>query len=281
MLKRSAGLIRIIVAVACFSSSSTNTAMARTALPKSVVPEKSSLSTNKPKPPKWLDVCNQLAPATSVLCSLAPLPTILEVSRTKSVGSLPLLPYSSMAANGFIWALYGWLTDSPAVKWANILGTILGAYYFRVFSKYNPPGSSNLPGTIMQHMLAVSWIIFANGFVVSNLPKQAAEIVGKEGVLIYIILFASPLAAAKNVIDTKNADSIPLPFTVASTINCSLWSVVGLLGMKDFSIYFPSMLGLLSALAQLLLKGIYGGGGNVNPEADLLQEMGKMHVHTT
>ena len=59
----------------------------------------------KPKPAKWLDICSQIAPVTSVLCSLAPLPTILDVSRSKSVGSLPLLPYSSMAANGFIWAL--------------------------------------------------------------------------------------------------------------------------------------------------------------------------------
>lgn len=264
--------IAIVVGLATF----TNAATARTAAPKSIVKEK-SLST-KPDPPKWLEVCNRIAPATSVLCSLAPLPTILEVSRTKSVGSMPLLPYSSMAANGFIWALYGWLTDSPAVKWANIVGTVLGAYYFKVFSKYNPPGSSNLPGTIIQHLLAVSWIIFANGFVVSNLPKRAAEIVGKEGVLIYIILFASPLAAAKNVIATKNADSIPLPFTIASIINCSLWSVVGLLGMNDFNIYFPSMLGLLSALAQLFLKGMYGGS-SANVETVMLQEMNKMHVH--
>ena len=51
--------------------------------------------------------------------------------------------------------------------------------------------------------------------------------------------------------------------------------MVGLLGMKDFNIYFPSMLGLLSALAQLFLKGIYGGGGNANAETGLLQEMSK------
>ena len=65
------------------------------------------------KPAKWLDVCKQLAPVTSILCSMAPLLTIREISQTKSVGSLPLLPYSSMTANGFIWTLYGSLVDSP------------------------------------------------------------------------------------------------------------------------------------------------------------------------
>ena len=62
---------------------------------------------------KWLEVCKQLAPVTSILCSMAPLPTIHEISQSKSVGTLPLLPYSSMTANGFIWSLYGSLVDSP------------------------------------------------------------------------------------------------------------------------------------------------------------------------
>ena len=65
------------------------------------------------KPAKWLEACQQLAPVTSILCSMAPLPTIREISEKKSAGSLPLLPYSSMAANGFIWTLYGSLVESP------------------------------------------------------------------------------------------------------------------------------------------------------------------------
>mmetsp|Transcript_40611 Transcript_40611/g.86500 ORF Transcript_40611/g.86500 Transcript_40611/m.86500 type:complete len:95 (+) Transcript_40611:587-871(+) len=91
-----------------------------------------------------------------------------------------------------------------------------------------------------------------------------------------MILFASPLAALKNVIATKSAASIPLPFTIASTINCSLWSVAGLLHMKDFYIYFPSMVGLLCAVVQILLKGMYGDGGSA--EYDAMQEMVETHV---
>ena len=45
------------------------------------------------KHPLWLELCGQLAPCTNVLCSLAPIPTILDLARTKSVGGLPLLPY--------------------------------------------------------------------------------------------------------------------------------------------------------------------------------------------
>ncbi|KAL7554603.1 hypothetical protein ACHAWF_018098 [Thalassiosira exigua] len=271
----------LVVVVAFFVLGGVRTAHARSTLgpkPKaSIVAEKRPDASKPVRPKKWLEVCNRLAPATSVLCSLAPLPTILEVSRTKTVGSLPLLPYSSMAANGLVWALYGWLTESHSLKWANVLGTLLGAFYFKEFRKYSPPGLSNLPGTINQHVLVVTWIVLVNAFTLMRFNKQtSADIIGKEGVLMYIILFASPLAAVGNVIATKSADSIPLPFTIASTINCSLWSIVGVLLMNDFYIYFPSIMGLLCALAQLFLKGVYSGG---NVESGLLQEMGQTHIH--
>lgn len=269
------GFLRIaILTVAFFTCLSTVTA--RTAASKSIVAEKSATAPMMKSDPKWLEICSQLAPATSVLCSLAPLPTILEASRTKTVGSLPLLPYSSMAANGLIWALYGWLTDSAPVKYANIMGALLGTYYFREFKKYSPVGSSGLPGTINQHMIVVTWIIFVNAFILTNFAKvKAAQIVGKEGVLMYIILFASPLVAVKDVIANKSAASIPLPFTIASILNCSLWSLVGIFSMRDFYIYFPSMMGLICALAQLILKGIYPGSP---VETAVVQEMSKMQL---
>ena len=221
-----------------------------------------------PSEPKWVSTCNQLAPCCGVLCSLAPLPTILQISKNKSTGGLPLLPYSSMVANGFLWMVYGWLQDLPSIWSSNMIGTILGIYYFKEFKRFCPAGTSNLPGTARQHKYAVSWIILSNTFLLMNVPKEnAAQLIGKEAVMMYIILFASPLAALKDVIATKSAASIPLPFTIASIVNCSLWSIVGLLKLKDFNIYFPSLLGLSSALVQLFLKVIYD---DVKGESSLL-----------
>ena len=80
------------------------------------------------KPAKWLEVCQQLAPVTSILCSMAPLPTIQKISETKSVGTLPLLPYSSMTANGFIWTLYGSLVGSPQGSLYDMLYVYVQSY---------------------------------------------------------------------------------------------------------------------------------------------------------
>ncbi|KAL9181986.1 hypothetical protein ACHAXT_012329 [Thalassiosira profunda] len=283
-------LLRVAFIAASFLSHHVSVADARSAAKSAAVPRaftkrktrretKLRGGATSADPPKWLEICGKLAPATSVLCSLAPLPTIIDAAKAQSVGSLPLLPYSSMAANGFIWSLYGWLAESPPVLGANIAGTVLGLYYCKEYRKCSPPGASGLPGTIHQHALVVTWIALANAFIVSRLPRKVStDFVGKEGVLFYILLFASPLVAAKNVIATKSAASIALPFTIASLINCSLWSAVGLLLMNDFYIWFPCVMGLLSALAQLFLKGIYGDGA---PAASVLQEMGNLHVHAT
>ena len=46
----------------------------------------------------------------------------------------------------------------------------------------------------------------------TGLNKSLASLlIGKLGVIVCIVLFASPLAALKEVIATRNAKSIPLP----------------------------------------------------------------------
>ncbi len=253
-----ARIIIIAATVLCRGSHAASAALPRSATRASITKEKPVSTEQKEEPPKWLDACNQIAPCTNILCSLAPLSTILHVKQIKSVGSLPLLPYSSMIANGFVWALYGHLAHLPNVKYANIIGIMLGSFYFK---EWAAAAAASISGAIMYHKLAITWIVLMNCFVATRFPRKVAtEIVGKEGVLVNILLFASPLSALKEIIASRSAAAIPLPFTVASTINCSLWSVVGLLLMNDFYIYFPSILGLLCAMIQLFLKGIYGNG---------------------
>ena len=95
----------------------------------------------------------------------------------------------------------------------------------------------------------------------ATLPKETAgEIVGKQGVFFCIVLFGSPLAVLEKVILSKNATNIPLPFTLASTINCLLRSLARLLNMKDFNIYLPYLMGLSCCIAQLVVIFMYGKG---------------------
>lgn len=138
------------------------------------------------------------------------------------------------------------------------VGLILSVYYFKEFIRYCPKKSPTLPGSVAQHVQACAVIIGITTLVAFALPlAQAARIIGNMGVVLCVIMFASPLAALKTVLETKSAKSIPLPFTVAAVTNCFLWSVVGLLDMHDFNIYAPNLLGLFFGLMQVALKLIY------------------------
>lgn len=55
----------------------------------------------------FVTLCGQLAPITAFVVFLSPLPTVNEMRKNQSVGILPLLPYSTMVVNCFLWTLYG------------------------------------------------------------------------------------------------------------------------------------------------------------------------------
>jgi len=236
--------------------------------------------------PGWVSLCSKTAPLTSIVLVMAPLPTIQKISQERSVGSLPLLPYSSLVGNAFVWVIYGtniksfkdvlcvvqnfisqtlWLgllKSDAKVYIPNTVGVILGTYYFSQYMKYcqkSPRSSSS--GLIEQHLLGVAALISCTLLLTATFTRKVAtSIIGKLGVLLCILLFASPLSTLKKVLETKSAKSIPLPFTIACMLNCFLWSVAGVGDMKDFNIYAPNILGLASSIAQLMLKLMYGDG---------------------
>lgn len=217
----------------------------------------------KPQTAAFVSLCGKAAPVVCSAVFLAPLPTVANIASTKSVGNLPLLPYSSMAVNAFIWTLYGILNADSKIWFPNAFGLTMGLYYCSQFKKFVPKNANSLPGTLSQHVRYGALLMTFTLLAATGLDKSmASKIIGKLGVIVCMVLFASPLSALKDVIATKSASSIPLPFTLACMLNCFLWSVVGVFDMKDFNIYFPNILGLLSSIAQFALKLMYGNGSN-------------------
>jgi solute carrier family 50 (sugar transporter) len=222
----------------------------------------SSTASAAPIPP-WVYVCGQLAPIASVIVFMAPIPTIQQINRDRTVGNLPLLPYSSMIASAFLWVTYGILKHEAKIWLSNGIGLVLGSYYFFQFIQLAPKISPTLPGSILQHMQAIAAVITVALLITVASPlfiSSPASYIGNAGVVFCVAMFASPLAALQSVLATKSARSIPLPFTIASLVNCFLWSVSGLFEMHDVYIYLPNLLGLTFSLAQVALKLIYGDG---------------------
>ncbi len=166
----------------------------------------------KPQTAAWVSLCGKAAPLVSSGLFVAPLPTIAQVAANKSVGSLPFLPYSSMVVNAFIWTVYGILNAESKIWSPNLFGLFMGLFYCSTYKKHVPRNASNLPGTLSQHtryggLLMTLTLLFATGLKKS----VASTLIGKMGVIVCVVLFASPLSTLKEVVATKSAKSIPLP----------------------------------------------------------------------
>ena len=244
--------------------------------------------------PSFVNLCSSLAAPASVLVSAAPLPTIQQIKEKKDVGGLPLLPYSCMAANCVLWTAYGALRHTPSIWLPNGVGLLLALYYIQSFiqnqQQYTPAGKpsessstahSGSPVTL--HLVGVGAVVAAAALAFQSqflLPVASvatiADSVGSAAVLFCIALFASPLSTLKTVVKTKSADSIPLPFSVASLLCCFFWSVTGSLELHDLNVIIPNALGFICGLAQVGLKLLYSG----NSSSSKLDNTHQTSLHT-
>ena len=214
------------------------------------------------------------APIASVGCYLAPIPTIKDVVHTGTVGSLPMLPYSAMASNAFMWCTYGIMKHQASIWSCNGIGFVLAMYYMFQFAQYVPnkrtkestvaamldASTPTLPGTVRQHVMGVAAVIAGTTLLALIQPfaTRTANVIGNIAVLFCILMFASPLSVIQVVLRTKSAKSIPLPFTIVSSLNCFLWVVFGWFKLQDVNVWLPNSLGLTFGMIQVILKLVFG-----------------------
>uniref|UniRef100_A0A7S2SSR1 Sugar transporter SWEET1 n=1 Tax=Rhizochromulina marina TaxID=1034831 RepID=A0A7S2SSR1_9STRA len=200
-----------------------------------------------------------MAALATVLLNLAPVMTVLEFCRKGSTGRLPLLPYSGMMLSGFSWAFYGVLTEASHVFLPNAFGLCAGALYFACFC-WNVPREANwLPGTVRDHLAAAAVVLVVAIAAVASLPKDlGVMVIGWLGCILCVVMFSGPLASVQTILKERSTRSLPLPFTIAVSINCTLWTIYGAFVANDPFLYVPSLMGILSAAVQLSLFARFG-----------------------
>ena len=224
------------------------------------------------------------------------MPTIQQIMSAGTVGSMPLLPYTSMLSNAFMWTTYGkktigfWLLIQMEEQnrihklTKETLSVALLRYYF--YSRLSENGAQNMvlqrhwcrpcrlllcsicPQSTQAQVIVchggVAAVILGTLLLAIFKPfANTANLLGNIAVLFCIIMFASPLSVIKVVLETKSAKAIPLPFTLVSCVNCFMWSVFGFFEMRDINVYLPNLLGLTSGLVQVALKIIFGDNDNL------------------
>ncbi|GKY99959.1 hypothetical protein MPSEU_000949500 [Mayamaea pseudoterrestris] len=186
-----------------------------------------------------------------------------------------------MVASAFLWTTYGLLNQQSTIYMSNFVGLVLGVYYTFRFTKYAPAYSPTLPGSVSHHFIALATIMISTVVFCSSASQYTSSLwVGRVAVFFCLAMFASPLAALRTVLETRSAATIPLPFTLASTLNCWAWVVVGLWDMHDPNVYATNGIALAFGLIQIALKVVYWDGGSKQlKKADDTKPLGLLKQH--
>ena len=112
------------------------------------------------------------------------------------------------------------------------------------------------PPPVTQHIQAIATLMAASALtLLSPLSKAIkTQVMGLAAVALCLAMFASPLATLSTELQTQSA--------VATTVNCFLWTVTGILDLKDMNDIVPNILGLVFGMAQFVFKAIYRGDSN-------------------
>ena len=187
---------------------------------------------------------------------LSGVPNIRKIYLKKAVSSddNPLI-FVSLVSNGFLWCMYGILTFNTLLIFTNTVGLIVGIFYSAVYYQYCQ--NKNLRTkfiTMVQATLIINTVLFVGATMLET--ENAANFIGFLSSLSSVLLMSSPLSVVRSVIANKTSIYLPIPTVIATFANALSWLLYGVFN-KDTFIWLPNVLGLLSALTQIVLLFVF------------------------
>lgn len=174
--------------------------------------------------------------------------TALEITKSRSCGSLSPLPFISLFTNSFVWSLYGLLKMDGTVFIPNSCGVLASLFCILAFHKHTLTKPNKLYTASIIISCVALWLA-----TTGNYP-----LIGILGCFLSVLLSGSPLAVMRTVIKDKSTAALPFSTSFVIWLNSISWLLYGLLVAHDILIYGPNVLGFMLASLQMSLFAVYG-----------------------
>lgn len=156
--------------------------------------------------------------------------------------------------------------SDPQIIITYLIGLAMLLYYCAQYLRHCPENASHLPRTVEFHKQVSLGIITLVLCSITFLGKELASlVVGVTSVVLSCSMYISPLSRLSKAIREKSAKDIPLPFAIIGLINTFSWVIHGFFVKKDFVLWLPCAIGVVSTSTQILLNILYRKGkrGNI------------------
>jgi solute carrier family 50 protein (sugar transporter) len=190
---------------------------------------------------------------------LSPVPTFIRIWKKGSVEQYSPVPYVATLLNCMMWVLYGLPLVHPhsmLVITINGTGMAIELTYVTLFLLYSTGPARRKVVLLLAAEVAFVGAVAVLVLSLAHTHERRSMIVGILCVLFGTGMYAAPLSVMKMVIQTKSVEYMPLSLSLASLVNGICWTAYALIKF-DLYITIPNGLGVLFAVAQVVLYAIY------------------------
>ena len=196
---------------------------------------------------------------TALVLFLSPVPTFCRIWKKGSVEQYSAVPYVATLLNCMMWVLYGLPVVHPhsmLVITINGTGMAIELAYVSLFLLYSAGAARRRVLLLVAAEVAFVGAVAGLVLNLAHTHERRSMIVGILCVLFGTGMYAAPLSVMKMVIQTKSVEYMPLFLSLASLVNGICWTAYALIRF-DLYITIPNGLGVMFAVAQLILYAIY------------------------
>ncbi|RLN09407.1 bidirectional sugar transporter SWEET4 [Panicum miliaceum] len=196
---------------------------------------------------------------TALVLFLSPVPTFIRIWKKGSVEQYSPVPYVATLLNCMMWVLYGLPLVHPhsmLVITINGTGMAIELTYVTLFLLYSTGAARRKVVLLLAAEVAFVGAVAVLVLSLAHTHERRSMIVGILCVLFGTGMYAAPLSVMKMVIQTKSVEYMPLSLSLASLVNGICWTAYALIKF-DLYITIPNGLGVLFAVAQVVLYAIY------------------------
>ncbi|KAL0925120.1 hypothetical protein M5K25_003429 [Dendrobium thyrsiflorum] len=203
--------------------------------------------------------------AAVLLLFITPILTFKRVIQKRSTGEYSCIPYLLALFNclNYTWyglpiVSYGW--ENISVVTVNGVGVLLEFSFIIIYILFSPIAKTKRKILIQLLTIIIVFLItaFVSKFKMHD-HETRRRFVGSIGTAASIAMYASPLAALKQVIATKSVEFMPFHLSFFTLLATSLWIAYGFVS-HDYFIAAPNFVGFPLGIIQLVLYGIYRRG---------------------
>ncbi|KAF4317706.1 hypothetical protein BBO99_00007964 [Phytophthora kernoviae] len=201
-----------------------------------------------------------LSTITAIIAALSPAPDFWRIYKNRSTGTVSILPVVTMFCNCYMWIMYAHLVNNFLPQFVictvgMFTSVAFGAFYYHwsndhrhIHQIYN----------VAFKVLAVYTLYYALG--TSGVTNQSNDHVettlGILSSVVNLALDASPLETMKEVVQTKDASTIPIILSTSFLVNAAVWVAYAIADNNIF-LLVPNAIGMILCTIQVTLYLMY------------------------